>query len=73
MILYRGNSLDCITGPVTLGHWLAHIRVHNLVLGSTTLECDTWSRVEPHMTATLLYDLTCEALQSHLVPPIGYT
>ena len=28
-------------------------RVQNLVLSSTTLECNTWSRVKPHYTATL--------------------
>ena len=33
---------------VSFGHWLSHIRVQHLVLGSTTLECNTWSRVELH-------------------------
>ena len=30
-----------------------HIRLHYSVIGWHTLECNTWSRVEPHWTATL--------------------
>ena len=29
-------------------HWLIHVRVQHLVLGSTTLECNIWSMVEPY-------------------------
>ena len=54
---------------MSFGHWLTRIRVHHLVLGATTLECDIWSRVEPHQTATLPYDFTCKVLQSNVVRP----
>ena len=33
---------------VSFDHWLTHIRVQHLVLCSSTLESNTWSRVEPH-------------------------
>ena len=33
---------------ISFGHWLIQIRVQHLVLGSTTLECNIWSRVESH-------------------------
>ena len=33
---------------VSFGHWLTHIKVQHLVSGSTTFECNIWSRVEPH-------------------------
>ena len=36
-----GPTIDCVI-------WLAQIRVQHLVSGSTTLECDIWSGVEPH-------------------------
>ena len=39
------------------GYWLTHIRVQHLGSSSATLECDIWSRVEPHWTARLSYDL----------------
>ena len=38
-------------------------------VGGTALERNTWSRVEPHKSATLWYDLTCEVLQSNVVEP----
>ena len=38
----------CLIQTVSFGHRLAHIKVQHLVLDSTTLECNTWSRVEPH-------------------------
>ena len=31
------------------------------------LDCNTWSWVEPHKTLTVLYDLTCEVLQSYVI------
>ena len=44
-----------------------HIRVYHLIISWTTLECNTWSLVEPHKTVTVSYDLTCEVLQSNVV------
>ena len=38
-------------------------------IGGTTLEFNIWSWVEPHLTATLFYDFTCEVLQSNAVQP----
>ena len=52
---------------VSFGDWLTHIGVQHLVLGSTTLERNTWFRIEPHKTATLLYDFTSEVLQSDVI------
>ena len=33
---------------VSFCHWLTHIKVQHLVLGSTTLKCNIWSRVESY-------------------------
>ena len=41
-VLYRVSHWT-----VSFGHWLTHIRVQHFVSGSTILECDIWSRVEP--------------------------
>ena len=54
--LYRGLPHQ----TVSFGHWLTHVTVQHLVLDSTTLECNIWSRVEPNWTATLPYDFTSE-------------
>ena len=38
-------------------------------IGGTTLEFNIWFWVEPHLTATLFYNFTCEVLQSNVVQP----
>ena len=52
---------------VSFGHWLTHIRVQHLVLSSTKLEFNTWSRVEPNKTATLQMLNYIKVLQSNVV------
>ena len=37
---YRGVPHE----TVSFGYWLTHIRVQHLILGSTSLDCHTWSR-----------------------------
>ena len=44
-----------------------HIRLHHLVIGWHTLECNIGFWAQPHKTATLLYDFTCEVLQSCVI------
>ena len=62
-------TLDCILVCVSFSHWLTHIRVQHLVLGSTALESHTWSRIEPHWTATLRRQNHMKVLQSYVVQP----
>ena len=47
-----------------------HIGLYHLVIGWHTLECNIWFWVGRHQTATLLYDLTCEVLQSNVCQPM---
>ena len=67
--LRNTNNIGVPHKTVSFGHWLTHIRVQHLVLGSNAQDCNTWSRVEPDWTATLLYALTYEILQSDVVQP----
>ena len=66
------NHTDPIGVPhkiVSFGHWLTHIRVQDLVLGSTKLACNIWPRVESLKTATLYMLNHVKVLQSNLAQP----
>ena len=68
MIIF-GNAKPLVQGvihqTVSFGHQWAQIRVQHLVLGSTTLECEIWSRIEPHQSVTLHILNHIKVLQSN--------
>ena len=71
----RSNAPSAATSTHNLNqasfqnHIGGSFRVEHLVLGSTTLECNIWSRVEPDKTATLNMLNYMKVLQSNVVQP----
>ena len=71
------NSYFCVKLELTrLHHFILcyrgyQTRVYHAVIGRDTLECNIWFWVEPHQTATILYDFICEVLQSNVVQPMS--